>query len=48
MEHKGSLEACRVAVNEFPEEPRFHDQLGRLLEVLEKPASAILSYERAI
>jgi len=48
MDHKASLEACRAALNEFPEEPRFHAQLGRLLEVLEKPASAILSYERAL
>ncbi len=48
LDHKASLEACRAALAEFPEEPRFHAQLGRLLEVLEKPASAILSYERAI
>ena len=48
LDHKATLEACRAALSEFPEEPRFHAQLGRLLEVLEKPASAILSYERAL
>ena len=48
MDHKVSLEACRAALNELPEELRFHVHLGRLLEVLEKPASSILSYERAL
>ncbi len=48
IDRKASLEVCRAALTEFPEEPRFHAQLGRLLEVLEKPASAILSYERAL
>jgi len=48
LDRRASLAACRSALNEFPEEPRFHAQLGRLLEVLEKPASAILTYERAL
>ena len=48
LDRKAALEACRTALTEFPEEPRFHAQLGRLLEVLEKPASAILNYERAL
>ncbi len=48
MDNRASLEAYRVALNEFPEEPRFHAQLGQLLEFLEKPAGAILSYERVL
>jgi len=48
MDNRVSLEACRVALNEFPEEPRFHTQLGQLLEFLEKPAGTILSYERVL
>lgn len=48
LDRRAALEACRSALKEFPEEPRFHAQLGRLLEVLQKPASAILSYERAL
>ena len=48
IDRKAALKACLTALTEFPEEPRFHAQLGRLLEVLEKPASAILSYERAL
>lgn len=48
IDRKAALEACRTVLTEFPEEPRFHAQLGRLLEVLEKPASAIVSYERAL
>jgi hypothetical protein len=43
MDHKVSLEAYCVALNEFPEEPRFHAHLGQLLEFLEKPAGVILS-----
>jgi hypothetical protein len=48
LDRRVALAACRAALNEFPEEPRFHAQLGRLLEVLEKPASTILSDERAL
>lgn len=48
LDRRAALEAVRAAIKEFPEEPRFHAQLGRLLEVLQKPASAILSYEAAL
>lgn len=48
LDRRAALEACRSALREFPEEPRFYAQLGRLLEVLDKPASAILNYERAL
>jgi len=40
--------ALRDAIKEYPEESRFYAQLGRVLEVDGKPASAILQYEKAI
>ena len=45
---KKAIPQIELALNEFPNEPRFHAQLGRLLELQGKPAQAILSYERAL
>lgn len=43
-----AIKACREALKEHPKEPRFYAQLGRVLEIDGKPASAILQYEKAL
>lgn len=48
MDAEAAVEACRKAIKAYPEESRFHAQLGRALEVLKKPAGAIIEYERAL
>ncbi len=43
-----AIKACKAALEEFPYESRFHAQLGRVLELDGKPASAVLEYEQAL
>ncbi len=43
-----SIEACRAAIAQYPDEARFFAQLGRVLEIRKKPAGAILEYEKAL
>lgn len=45
---KKAIPQIELALSEYPDESRFHTQLGRLLELQRKPAQAILSYERAL
>lgn len=48
LDAEAAVEACRQAIKAYPDEARFHAQLGRALEVLRKPAGAIIEYERAL
>jgi len=48
IDFKKAIPLIGEAIADFPAEPRFHAQFGRILELQGKPAQAILSYERAL
>ncbi len=48
LDAQAAVRSCSEATSKYPEEARFHAQLARALLKDEKPANAVLSYQRAL